>query len=457
MLCAGLASCEMKEELIGGGEKEYTETGLLELGVAVNAKQNTVTTKADTKADGDIVDEGEIGGTAVSADDFPIIIKGTVEEDGEAYEDSIPSYEDVKESAIVLPVGQYAITAHSNLKLENQMSEPYYEGINNRIIITKDATVNTDIVCRMKNTKIQMDYSDAFLAQFDSWTITMTDGKTNLYFSEQDKSPKAVYWLIADTQSSTITVDFNGKNTDGETILEQRVLTKPEGGNTVYWTGGDALNITIDKVEETGDPTGGIIKIDVDVTFDETNETIQVPVTPGTDPEEPTDPEPEEPTGPDEPSGDESDLSMTLPGTDGNITYTLNGSDMPAEANVVINAPKGMKSLIVKIVGGNEDFATTLDDLNTGDEMSLDFLNEGVEMVDNEIISLVLATFLDGQVINAPTKNATSYSFPIHAFFTLMNKFGATAPKSHVFTMILEDNAGGRMDKSLSVTINPAN
>lgn len=88
--------------------------------------------------------------------------------------------------------------------------------------------------------------------------------------------------------------------------------------------------------------------------------------------------------------------------------------------------------------------------------MSLDFIDKGVEMVDNSIISSVLAAFLQGQTINAPAANETSYSFPIHAFFTLMNEFGATAPNSHVFTMTLEDNEGNKKEESLSVTINPA-
>lgn len=450
LLLAGLASCEMKEELLGG-EKNYTNLGFLDLGVAVNASQNVVTKAED---DGGVSDDGITGGSQVSADDFPVSITGTVAEDGEDYSKNFESYEALQnENPVELPVGTYTITAHSNLELVDQMSEPYYEGSAEKISITKDVTSEAKVICKMKNTKIQMVYPTDFIEAFDSWTITISDGVGKiLTFTHEDLNPKAVYWLIS-AEQKTLTVEIEAKNSDGETIHDSRVLEKPEGGNSDFWTGGDALTITMKPQADSGEPTGSSIGISVDITFDETSETIPVPVTPGTGTEEP-DPSPE--PGPDEPGDDDSGLSMTLPGVKGNITYTLDGSDMPAEANVVISAPKGMKSLVVKIKGGNDEFTKTLGDLNTGGEMSLDFIDKGVEMVDNSIISSVLAAFLQGQTINAPAANETSYSFPIHAFFTLMNEFGATAPNSHVFTMTLEDNEGNKKEESLSVTINPA-
>ena len=41
LLCAGLVSCEMKDELKGSGAGT-SEVGYLSLGVAVNASQNSV-------------------------------------------------------------------------------------------------------------------------------------------------------------------------------------------------------------------------------------------------------------------------------------------------------------------------------------------------------------------------------------------------------------------------------
>ena len=444
LLCAGLVSCEMKDELTGNMGNS-SEVGYLDLGVAVNGTQNVIT-KADEVTDG-----GEQTGSTVSAADFPVLIKGVTDP---TYEKSFAHFSEI-ESPIELPVGTYAVSAHSDLELQTQMSVPYYEGTTkNNLVITKDVESKADVICKMKNTRIQLNYTDQFTANFTEWTILFDDGKNNtLTFkgsTSNASNPAPVYWLISENVSN-ITIHVEATNLNGDKVTDSRVLTKPAGsGDSDYWTGGDALNVEMNGVKpDPENPTGVTgIEIKVDVTFDEEEESVEVPVTPGTG-------------GGDEPNpgpgDDEPDLSMTLPGTDGKITYTLNGSDMPSEANVVINAPKGIKSLVVKIKGGNDAFTKTLGDLNTGGEMSLDFINAGVEMVDNDIISSVLAAFLQGQTINAPAEGATSYSFPIHAFFGLMNGFGATAPNSHIFTMILEDMEGNKMEESLSVTINPAN
>lgn len=444
LLCAGLVSCEMKDELTGNMGNS-SEVGYLDLGVAVNGTQNVIT-KADEVTDG-----GEQTDSSVSADDFPVLIKGVTDP---TYEKSFAHFSEIK-NPIELPVGSYTVTAHSNLDLKSQMPVPYYEGTTkNNLVITKDVESKADVICKMKNTRIQLNYTGVFTASFDEWTITFNDGKKNTLTFEGSTSnasnPAPVYWLISENVSE-IQIHVRAKVKDSnDWVNETRTLTKPAGSDSDYWTGGDALNIEMNGIEpDPENPTGVTgIEIKVDVTFDEEEESVEVPVTPGTG-------------GGDEPNpgpgDDESDLSMTLPGTDGKITYTLNGSDMPSEANVVINAPKGIKSLVVKIKGGNDAFTKTLGDLNTGGEMSLDFINAGVEMVDNDIISSVLAAFLQGQTINAPAEGATSYSFPIHAFFGLMNGFGATAPNSHIFTMILEDMEGNKMEESLSVTINPAN
>ena len=142
---------------------------------------------------------------------------------------------------------------------------------------------------------------------------------------------------------------------------------------------------------------------------------------------------------------------MQMP-SDGNIVYTLNGSDQPASADVIISAPNGLKSMIVKIVAGNEDFGTTISDLS---RLGLDFVN-GVEMVGNEIIGEVLGAFLGDSSVSAPSVDDTSYTFPVGAFFNLMNGFGATAPNAHTFQITLEDQKGNKVEDELRVTINPA-
>ena len=452
LLCAGLASCEMKDEL-KGGSTDSSEMGYLDLGVAVNASQNSIA-RADDVTDGG-KNENENVGVSVSADDFPVTIAGVTDA---SYIKEYASYSELKaenkDGVVALPVGSYTVTAHTNAELKNEMSTPYYEGVE-EISITKGVTAQTHVVCTMKNMRVAMDYDDQFVASFTDWTITVTDGTTILTFECTDHedadqlNPAPKYMLVADGVSQ-LTVNASGHNLQGEFVSEKRILTKPTGGNSTNWTGGDALTI---KMEENtpSDPTGiqgSGITISADVSFDEEEETVEVPVTPGGG-------STEEPGtgGGDEPEEPVVDApTMVLPGTNGNITYTLNGTDMPAVANVEINAPQGIASLKVVIESGNDAFAETITQLK---DSNLDFEN-GEEMVDNQLISQVLGQFVPGQNISAPTSGATSYSFPIHAFLSLMNIYGATAPDSHVFKMTLKDKADNTVEEELSVTINPA-
>ena len=445
LLCAGLVSCEMKDELRGSGEGS-SEVGYLNLGVAVNASQNSVVSRAEVDNDGENV------GVAVSADDFPVIITGVTNPEYSKEYESYAALRAENGGVVELPAGEYTVTAHSDAELTTQMSAPYYEGIQ-PFTITAGVNSSTNVECSMKNMKFQLTYTANFLAKFESWDITVRAGLGNiLTFDETDKNPAAVYWLVGENISE-INVHVSATPMGGGQAVEiERNLTKPAGGNSAYWTGADALTVQMEE-QTTEDPTGILgsnILINASVTFDEEEEEVKVEVKPGDDTEEPgdggddnTDPEPEpQPELP----------TMTLPGTNGNITYTLNGDDMPATANVEINAPAGISSLLVTIDPGNDAFANTLSSLV---DSGLNFTS-GVEMVENPIITGVLSAFLEGQEIAAPAEGETSYSFPIHAFFTLMNVYGSTAPDSHVFKMILKDNAGETVEEELSVTINPA-
>ena len=289
LLCAGLASCEMKDELKGSGEGS-SDMGYLDLGVAVNASQNNV-----SRADG-VTDEGENEnvGVSIPTGDFPVIITNVDDpSDPIKYESFDQLKEENKDGIVALPVGTYTVTAHSNDVLEGEMDVPYYEGTE-EINITKDVKSETHVVCTMKNTKIALSYDTEFIANFTNWTITVTDGTTVLTFectNNEDVTqlnPAPKYMWVADGVSE-LTVHASGYNLKGEFVSEERVLTKPAGGNSANWTGGDALTI---KMEENtpADPTGvqgSGITITADVEFEESDATIEVPVTPGGSTEEP--------------------------------------------------------------------------------------------------------------------------------------------------------------------------
>lgn len=437
LLCAGLASCEMKDEL-KGGSTDSSEMGYLDLGVAVNASQNSI-----ARADG-VTDDGknENVGVSVSADDFPVTIAGVTDA---SYIKEYASYSELKaenkDGVVALPVGSYTVTAHTNAELKNEMSTPYYEGVK-EISITKGVTAQTHVVCTMKNMRVAMDYDDQFVASFTDWTITVTDGTTVLTFKCTDHedtdqlNPAPQYMLVADGVSQ-LTVNASGHNLRGEQVREERILTKPTGGNSTNWTGGDALTI---KMEENtpSDPTGiqgSGITISADVSFDEEEETVEVPVTPGGgSTEEPGTgggDEPEEPilTKP----------TVTFPQS----TYTL-PADASKNANAVITstAEGGIQSVKVQIIGGNDGFSGIISNMGFA---------EGLELVGNTTLGPVISSIVPG--LEMPQAGDASYTFPVGGFFNILQQMGATTEADgHVFNITVTD-ANGTASASLSVKV----
>ena len=438
-LCAAFASCEMKDELKGINDGTNGDTGYLELGVAVNGSLNNVTTKAEVE------DDGTQAGTSVSAEDFPVVITGVTDA---SYKKEFTSYAALKaEGAIELPVGTYTIAAHSNKELEEEMTEPYYDGAVD-INITKGTNVKAEVVCKMKNTKISMNYSSEFTSRFQNWTITVTDEKAILEFvctnkTSEELNPAPLYMWVQEGVSE-LTVRVTAVNLKGETVRESRTLTKPAGGNSSAWTGGDALTITMSGYDPEPDVETGIqgsgIQINADVTFDESEDVVEVPVTPGsgeddTDPVEPGtgDDEEEEPVTSNPPT-------ITMPKT----TYIL-PDDMEADADVLIetalkegssNEYVGLKSVFVKIIPGNTEFTDALGLIKDVADFSA-----GVELVGNTALEPMLKFIAPD--LKVPAENASSYTFPVGAFFATLQGIGATtAADGHVFEIVVTDNNG---------------
>lgn len=437
LLCAGLASCEMKDEL-KGGSTDSSEMGYLDLGVAVNASQNSI-----ARADG-VTDDGknENVGVSVSADDFPVTIAGVTDA---SYIKEYASYSELKaenkDGVVALPVGSYTVTAHTNAKLENKMAIPYYEGVE-EISITKGVTAKTNVVCTMKNMRVAMDYDDQFVASFTDWTITVTDGTTVLTFECTDHedtdqlNPAPQYMLVADGVSQ-LTVNASGHNLQGEFVSEERILTKPTGGNSTNWTGGDALTI---KMEENtpSDPTGiqgSGITISADVSFDEEEETVEVSVTPGGGSTE------EPGTG----GGDEPEEPILTKPT---VTFPQSTYTLPADASknadavITSTAEGGIQSVKVQIIGGNDGFS--------GITSTMGFA-EGLELVGNTTLGPVISSIVPG--LEMPQAGDASYTFPVGGFFNILQQMGATTEADgHVFNITVTD-ANGTASASLSVKV----
>lgn len=427
LLCAGLVSCEMKDELKGSGAGT-SEVGYLSLGVAVNASQNSVVSRADNASD-----DGENVGVAVSADEFPVTITGVTDP---SYSKEYESYAALKAEnggKVELPIGEYTVTAHSNAELEPQMATPYYEGTT-PIKITAGVESSAEVKCTMKNMKIQLTYTANFLAKFESWDITINDGSDNiLNFDETDKNPAAVYWMVAENVTEIKVAITATPMGGGQEVTESRLLSKPEGSN---WAGSDALTIQMEE-NTSEDPTGiqgSGITINASVSFDEDSEDVPVTVKPGNDGDD-DNKEPEPPT----PTPEPELPSVTLPQN----AYTLPAdASKNADAVITSTAEGGIQSVKVQIVGGNDGFADITSTMGFAD---------GLELVGNTTLGPVIGSIVEGLVM--PQAGDTSYTFPVGCFFEILQQMGATtAEDGHVFNITVTD-ANGTASESLSVKV----
>ena len=405
LLTTGLASCEMKDELKGNAGVISSEVGYLDLDVAIGQK-----TRANEM-------------TSVSADDFPVEIKGTDVD----YTKTFESYEALtKELPLALPVGNYTVSAHTNAELKAVMDIPYYSG-ETLLTITKGVTANAEVVCKMKNTKIQLVYDPEFSTTFKEWDITVSDGSANiLTYDETDLNPKAKYWLVADNVK-TIKMHVDAVTQDGTKVSEDRSISKPDDADSDFWAGSDALTVTMEPGEPTDpeNPNGVTgIKVTVQISFDdnEQEDIVEVPV-----------------------EDDDSDPVPPAPGAEPSIaipqsTYTLPG-DAEKNADATITAEAGIKSVKVQIVPGNEMFAGIVNEM---------FGAEPFELIGNKTLGEVFS----GMGISLPSEGDTEYIFPVGNFFSLLSGMGATdSSEGHVFRITVEDENGETASTSLGVIV----
>ncbi|MBU3838239.1 MAG: DUF4493 domain-containing protein [Candidatus Phocaeicola faecigallinarum] len=420
MACA-FSSCEMKKELTSDLEESF-EMGALELDVTV--KQPVSNSRAESN---------------VPTNDFPVVIQGT----SEGIEDVKKEYNTVDgvPETIQVPVGNYNVSSHTPGELQKKMDAPYYAG-NTDITVTKDIETVANVVCKMANSRIQVNYGDEFKTSFKSWTITVDDGsETALTFTNEDENPAPVYWLFGENVKS-ITVNITAITNDGNTVRDRRVFTKSDASENYEdvgdsFTGGDAIEINMGITESaTGNVTG--ITIEANITFENHEDTVDIPTVDEDDSDESTEPTP---------TPDEGNVTLNLPA---DVTYSIEAGDAPASADAYIASEAGLDKIVVTIVAGNDAFQAILVDL-TMDGQSFLSENGGVDLIDNSDFGNLVAT-VDSQ---APTDGCKEYTFPIGAFFTFLNMTGATDPgKSHEFHITVTDKNGKEATGVFKVTIN---
>ncbi len=423
-LLFGLASCEMKDEILGK-DPMTGDTGTLSLSVETGKVTR---------------------GTTDQVDLFPVVITGKDVE----YTQKFDSYAELKQAGEVkLPVGTYTIEACSPGEFKSEMSEPFYGG-EQEVKIQKDVTSETSVVCTMQNVKISIELTEEFLATYQDWTINVTDknGHIKTYTKTADgETPAPVYWKM-DEGVEIIYINGTAKTNGGEDVTisgtaKKSNLPEFEEGDDTSFVGGDELKIDFTPVKVEGS-TPGIEKDGIQITItlfnSEKNENVEIPVNPGTDGGDTEEP------GTGEDGGDEGEAAAGPTISFPQSTYTL-PDDAEKNADVTITAEAGLKSVKVKITAGNEGFSNALDFLVTS---GIDF-STGVELVDNKPLESVIGIIAPG--LEVPSEGATDYKFPVGSFFEVLSETGATDSTGHIFDITVTDQNGKTTSGKLNVIL----
>ena len=428
-MLAGLASCEMKNEILGK-DPMTGDTGTLNLYVETGK-----TTK----------------GTTDQVDQFPVTITGTDVE----YTKKFDSYAELKQAGdVTLPVGTYTIEACSPGEFKSEMSEPFYGGKLENVKIVKGQTAETSVVCTMQNVKISISLTEEFLATYQDWTINVTDknGHIKTYTKAADgETPAPVYWKM-DESVETIYINGTAKTNGGEDVTisgtaKKSNLPEYEEGDDTSFVGGDELKIEFNPVKVEGS-TPGILEEGIQITItmfnSEKNENVEFTVDPGTDggdTEEPgTGEDGGDEGGEDGDGGGETAAGPTI--SFPQSTYTL-PDDAIKNADATITAEAELKSVKIQIIGGNKMFQSIVE---------IQFGAEPFELIGNDTLGKI---FEDLEMdIKLPTEATTNYKFPVGEFFDILSSMGPTdEPDGHTFEITVTDQNGKTASGKLSVIV----
>lgn len=372
----------------------------------------------------------------VSTVNFPVVIK-------DASGSVVKEYATVAEvpASIVMAVGSYTVESHTPGEIAKSMSNPYYKGASD-VEIVKDVTSPVNVVCKMANSQVNINYDEEFRNVFTAWEVTIDDGSETALSFTQSSTTNTIYWYFGEAGVKQLVVNFRGTTTTGTTIAARNVLTKNQSSTGGYdddntnFTGGDLINLNFAPTESTeGNITG--ITLTANVVFDETVKNINVGVidVPGLN-----DPA----GGGDNPGGGDTEgITLNLPA---DIAMAVGGAkDLDKSlGDTYIAAGAGLKSIKVRIESSSSEMNEQLVALAA--EFDVNFI-AGAEIVDNQNVVRLFDSL--GQSLSVPAQGDKEYTFPIGNFFSLLQILAG----EHYFNLTVTDMNGNTQSGSILITV----
>ena len=436
-LIIGLSSCEMRDELWGKGEVGPND-GVLELDLS--SLYNGVKISRATDAVDNGTTTGNFNEEDINIDNYTLVVTKT--DTQEEVEKGLVSDLKNEEGKVLIPLseGDYSVKAY-NYEGENvTVSErPFFKG-EQTFSVKKGVSTGVDLSCKLACVEIELGVTESFTASFkDDYTVTVDNGEGATQVFTKDNLDKKYYFKTPDQQDH-LSAAIKATSIEGNFIELNATIQKPadaEGGHANL-AGGDSfvINLTEDGATDSYIKLG----LEVDLTFTEVGETIEIPVE-NIIYDGPDVPEGGEDTDPEEPEGGNT---LTVTGVPETYDLTLTG-EVPT-IKVDMASERGIKSLVVSISSDNPVFPTLLAGLDLAEPFDLCNLEDRSTAKDNLLNLKLISEEVYAQLYAG---TLTSYTFEVTSLVNMLPASGLTG--SHVFNLTISD---GNETKEGALTVN---
>lgn len=434
-LIIGLSSCEMRDELWGKGEVGPND-GVLELDLS--SLYNGVKISRATDAVDNGTTTGNFNEEDINIDNYTLVVTKT--DTQEEVEKGLVSDLKNEEGKVLIPLseGDYSVKAY-NYEGENvTVSErPFFKG-EQTFSVKKGVSTGVDLSCKLACVEVELGVTESFTASFkDDYTVTVDNGEGATQVFSKDNLGKKYYFKTPDQQDHLSAV-IKATSIEGNFIDLKATIQKPadaEGGHANLADGDSfVINLTEDGATDSYIKLG----LEVDLTFTEVGETIEIPVEniiyDGPDvPEDGGDTDPEEP-----------EASITFEGLPATYTCTYGDSKIADLQDVHILASNGIKNLNVTISGeiaallGMVSLPETFDICNMDDDLK------------GKIVGLGLVT--EEEYIQLHAGTCTDFTFKLGGLLVLIPKVVTSGTST--FNLAVSDGVSTK-DGDITVIVNP--
>lgn len=436
-LIIGLSSCEMRDELWGKGEVGPND-GVLELDLS--SLYNGVKISRATDAVDNGTTTGNFNEEDINIDNYTLVVTKT--DTQEEVEKGLVSDLKNEEGKVLIPLseGDYSVKAY-NYEGENvTVSErPFFKG-EQTFSVKKGVSTGVDLSCKLACVEVELGVTESFTASFkDDYTVTVDNGEGATQVFTKDNLDKKYYFKTPDQQDH-LSAAIKATSIEGNFIELTATIQKPadaEGGHANL-AGGDSfvINLTEDGATDSYIRLG----LEVDLTFTEVGETIEIPVE-NIIYDGPDVPEGDGDTDPEEPEGGNT---LTVTGVPETYDLTLTG-EVPT-IKVDMASERGIKSLVVSISSDNPVFPTLLAGLDLAEPFDLCNLEDRSTAKDNLLNLKLISEEVYAQLYAG---TLTSYTFEVTSLVKMLPASGLTG--SHVFNLTISD---GNETKEGALTVN---